>query len=1478
MNAALIFLLENDVLGIQSRPAHLQRLTVERRFGHLYSDLDVLAYWLRWRKLPAWSFASTPEQLAGHIGPLLHELPAEVRHRGEKHDHQSSASGGNTVDACFNETPPIAVQIEHWLLYGTWPAAVKVPRSAALTNWLESLRLSDWLVALRRCGAQQHAVQRLTSQLSPKFLLRITSVLAASHAEAVCDYVRAVQALGARLTIACSPPWTVHVSRYTLAHFLKLASSPSLKELASATLPALSLACQVSYERLLLSLRQETLGQQALQNLCDELDAEFDRCEVNRSLIPSGSQPFGLTPGTLARVRVLSESASDSEPGRDSRLPSSSGKAESFAASAASDSHMSGERLRLRAPAEYMESEGASSTKDVTPGSAFSALAQRRVDSVEDAQFSQPDGYKATASSDTVHGASAGKSPRIDVSRDRDGLRAARTETSSRIASPPVLPKEKLGLGPEAKSFHSQSAGTSERTELSPSAPLSAMAERNGELSGSNSYKASAKYEALTGTSADKGARMDVSEVSDGSRTIAPGERVPSECSSSISEPTMPPSKTLSLDREAKFSHPQHSNPTSLPFLSAQARNADASRSEHLISEKKVQSERTSLKEFSEATSLSAMPERKCELGYEPRLSQSDGDKEGASYEALSRTTGDKDSIVDGPDTSRRLQIATQPEHFSRISEPMMPPGEELGLASEAKFSLHNNSTTLSTRTEQHSKSENARAERVTSENHKQSEGAHEIANSSLDVSRAPNERLQSVREGHSSEPNHLKSKTTTHVERRAGNADSNRIPVTAFENSVESDGSSLSKRLNPGTAASPASQEQLKSLHESQLLRQSYQSTASRTVASSGKNKADEAQREQLEQLEHLEDLLRTGNLPQWSDALTPPARAWVGNLLHSHPGALIAMLRRVAGFAQSIARLVRYVPKPGLSEIIAAAAPEFGGLFILYIETGASLGGETRLSSAQRSSAAGVHWRETLGLILDQNTPIGNPARSLRALCSGVAQQLGLPADQYLEIMRQAAANRAATESKYAALVHVLSQVKTASPSPTWNSVSNAKTSAGGGSTPHNSSEIPASQQPTLDGDLSTESRVAVPEAEVTEGIRAAKELDFPHDQSVAGQLEYLLRYGELPPAAAAHSLAEFMENVVEPLIAHPEICRDQMRRAASSDLERKRIARLFSARALKLLWPLLLPSRHVHAGLALEDICAAATACARGVRSERVREICTEALLSTAVASAGHRWDVAAFFRSAIERLAKEQSLRQIELIEQLRRRLYCRTREIQENFGPALDRVERETAVIPIPMRASAAITIPGSRRPPLTRDPKPLPSGEPFYIGNAGAILLWPFLSRYFESLGLLEQGSFRGEKERTRAVYLVQYLASGTLDALEHELLLNKILCGVQPEQPLETVTPLTETEEALSAQLLHSLILNWEKLRNTSMDGLRQSFLLRDGRLLRRQSDGAWSLAVSTRAYDMLLDTLPWRLSMVRLPWMLTVLHVKWR
>ena len=276
------------------------------------------------------------------------------------------------------------------------------------------------------------------------------------------------------------------------------------------------------------------------------------------------------------------------------------------------------------------------------------------------------------------------------------------------------------------------------------------------------------------------------------------------------------------------------------------------------------------------------------------------------------------------------------------------------------------------------------------------------------------------------------------------------------------------------------------------------------------------------------------------------------------------------------------------------------------------------------------------------------------------------------------------------------------------------------------------------------------------------------------------------------------------------------------------------------------------------------------------ERWRWIGAEELLRTVAQPQSHRWDSSVFLRSVINRVGREQSQNSVTLLACLRALADQKPKDIQDKLRPAIDRVEREMTAIPV--RKENLIGRLGQKTPWVhpERKTKELPAGEPFYIGNAGAVLLWPFLGRYFQMLGLLEKDAFRDVHDQSRAVYLLQYLASGQMEAPEHELLLNKILCGVKTGEPLESFHALTEAEKQLSEQLLYGVTQNWEKLRNTSIAGLRQSFLMREGRLQRK--DDAWSLTVSTKAYDALLDSLPWRLSMVRLPWMETILYVKWR
>jgi hypothetical protein len=170
---------------------------------------------------------------------------------------------------------------------------------------------------------------------------------------------------------------------------------------------------------------------------------------------------------------------------------------------------------------------------------------------------------------------------------------------------------------------------------------------------------------------------------------------------------------------------------------------------------------------------------------------------------------------------------------------------------------------------------------------------------------------------------------------------------------------------------------------------------------------------------------------------------------------------------------------------------------------------------------------------------------------------------------------------------------------------------------------------------------------------------------------------------------------------------------------------------------------------------------------------------------------------------------------------------------------------------------------------------PIDPNEKIYIRNAGLVLLHPFFTTYFNRLGMLENDLFINQEARMRAVHLLQYLVDGASDSPEPLLVLNKILCNIPVEEPVIPRITLTEQEKRVSEELLKAVISRWDKLKNTSVAGLQESFLQRDGALYFK--DDAWRLNVEPRAFDVLLQTLPWSIGMIKTPWMNNYLYVEW-
>lgn len=174
-----------------------------------------------------------------------------------------------------------------------------------------------------------------------------------------------------------------------------------------------------------------------------------------------------------------------------------------------------------------------------------------------------------------------------------------------------------------------------------------------------------------------------------------------------------------------------------------------------------------------------------------------------------------------------------------------------------------------------------------------------------------------------------------------------------------------------------------------------------------------------------------------------------------------------------------------------------------------------------------------------------------------------------------------------------------------------------------------------------------------------------------------------------------------------------------------------------------------------------------------------------------------------------------------------------------------------------------------------------------FVENAGMVLLSPYLPRLFSLLGLTDNTEFKDRESRMRAIFLMQYMLTGDLSAgeiketvwfecPEYEMVLNKLLADWPVSGALPGGLEITGKEINTLVSMLRGVLGNWPKLRNTSLEGFREAFLVRAGSL--QEKEEKYQLTVEEKAYDMLLDTVPWSFKTIRYPWMDKVIQVKWR
>lgn len=166
--------------------------------------------------------------------------------------------------------------------------------------------------------------------------------------------------------------------------------------------------------------------------------------------------------------------------------------------------------------------------------------------------------------------------------------------------------------------------------------------------------------------------------------------------------------------------------------------------------------------------------------------------------------------------------------------------------------------------------------------------------------------------------------------------------------------------------------------------------------------------------------------------------------------------------------------------------------------------------------------------------------------------------------------------------------------------------------------------------------------------------------------------------------------------------------------------------------------------------------------------------------------------------------------------------------------------------------------------------------EGIFIQHAGVILVHPFLGSLLRRLQWLENKEFINNEVQIKAVFMLHFLATGETVAAEYELVICKLLCAYPLNEPLPVETIFSEPELQEATDMLTALIQQWDKLKNTSIGGLREGFLQRSGKLFLKND--LPFVQVESSAIDVLLDFLPWNISMIKLPWMKEILRAEWR
>lgn len=159
--------------------------------------------------------------------------------------------------------------------------------------------------------------------------------------------------------------------------------------------------------------------------------------------------------------------------------------------------------------------------------------------------------------------------------------------------------------------------------------------------------------------------------------------------------------------------------------------------------------------------------------------------------------------------------------------------------------------------------------------------------------------------------------------------------------------------------------------------------------------------------------------------------------------------------------------------------------------------------------------------------------------------------------------------------------------------------------------------------------------------------------------------------------------------------------------------------------------------------------------------------------------------------------------------------------------------------------------------------------------SAGLVILLPYIQKLFENLNLLDDKYFKDEAAQEKSLQIFHFLATGKSEPKEENSVLAKLLSGYEISDFMQLKGNISDLEKQECNLLLESVIQHWQALKSTSVDGLRSSFLSRQGRI--KIEEQQFELEVENSGIDILLEKVPWGFRNFKLPWMKKAIITQW-